>query len=214
VDGNGHHAYQTPDNAQTLIATASVGMKKKETEIRGKTMVNVSTIVKSNANYICQQCGSTENIQAHHIIPKDDSTLIVLCGLCHSDKHPNVPKNLFLNKNNQPYWENISASTIARNVGVHPRTIIRRAKQLQIPKGIISLENIENISHRLPHPNRILIHIKLPKIIIDYTCYNCKRQFPAPQGSLRKYCPECLSKIVAKEIPTKSNGEGGNGKTK
>jgi DNA-directed RNA polymerase subunit RPC12/RpoP len=47
------------------------------------------------------------------------------------------------------------------------------------------------------------------KIIIDYTCYNCKAQFPAPQGSLKRYCPECMSKAVARELPDQK----GNGNT-
>jgi len=50
----------------------------------------------------------------------------------------------------------------------------------------------------------------IQKIIINYTCYNCKKQFPAPQGSLKKYCPECLTKIVAREIPSKTNGRKGD----
>ncbi len=46
------------------------------------------------------------------------------------------------------------------------------------------------------------------KIIIDYTCYNCGNQFPAPQGSLKRYCPECMSKAVARELPEiKPNGD-------
>lgn len=34
--------------------------------------------IKANAKYICQECGSTELIQAHHRIPGDDSSLVVL----------------------------------------------------------------------------------------------------------------------------------------
>lgn len=52
--------------------------------------------VKANAHYICQECGSTELIQAHHEIPSDDDTLIALCAECHSRRHPNVPKGLFI----------------------------------------------------------------------------------------------------------------------
>ena len=47
------------------------------------------------------------------------------------------------------------------------------------------------------------------KIIIDYTCYNCGKKFPAPQGSLKRYCPECMAKAVARELPqneSKNNG--------
>ena len=38
MDGNGHHAYQTPDNALIPIAIASDGMKQRATAIRGKIM--------------------------------------------------------------------------------------------------------------------------------------------------------------------------------
>ena len=77
-------------------------------------MTNLAAIrVKSNANYICQECGSTELIQAHHQVPGDDSSLVVLCAECHSQKHPNLPKALFFSNNHQPYWHNKSASSLA-----------------------------------------------------------------------------------------------------
>lgn len=96
--------------------------------------------VKSNAHYRCEECGSTEYIQAHHRIPKDDSTLMVLCAECHGKKHPNVPHKLFFTSNCQPYWTNVSASTLAREAGVHPRTIWRLIKRLNIKKGCLSDE--------------------------------------------------------------------------
>jgi len=51
----------------------------------------------------CVDCGSTEELQAHHITPiSDDENLAtdvsngeLLCWECHSEKHPNVPENLF-----------------------------------------------------------------------------------------------------------------------
>lgn len=95
---------------------------------------------KSNAHYRCQECGSTELIQAHHEIPGDDNTLIVLCAGCHSKRHPNVPLALFFSPRGiQPYWHNKSASSIARELLVHPRTVVRAARRLRISRGNLSL---------------------------------------------------------------------------
>lgn len=91
--------------------------------------------IKANARYTCQECGSTELIQAHHQIPGDDNTLIALCAECHSQKHPDMPKALFFSINHQPYWHNKSASSLAKEIGAHPRSIIRVARRLGIPKG-------------------------------------------------------------------------------
>lgn len=113
-----------------------------------------NTRAKANANYICKDCGSTEMIQAHHEIPGDDASLIVVCAECHSKRHPDLPHDLFTSKNHQPYWFNKSASSIARQIGVHARTIIRRAKKYGIPLGELSKEN-ENIIKN--PPRKILI---------------------------------------------------------
>ena len=94
--------------------------------------------VKANAHYTCQECGSTELIQAHHEIPGDDDSLIPLCAECHSNKHPDVPKALFFSTNQQPYWHNKSASSLAKELGAHPRTITRAAKRLGILPGELS----------------------------------------------------------------------------
>lgn len=94
--------------------------------------------IKSNSHYTCQECGSIEQIQAHHQIPHDDNSLIVLCASCHSKKHPNVPLGLFFSNTIQPYWQNISAASLARQCYVNSRTICRRAKALHIEKGILS----------------------------------------------------------------------------
>lgn len=106
-----------------------------------------AAVVKSNAHYTCIECGSTELIQAHdptrrHIDPKDGQCL---CAEHHSRKHPDIPKALFFAYNRQPYWENKSASTIAREHGLSPRTIWRRAKLLGISKGILSDEDEKRI---------------------------------------------------------------------
>ena len=97
-----------------------------------------ATRAKSNAHYQCQNCGSTEMIQAHHVIPKNDDTIIVLCGKCHSEWHTNMPKGLFLNKRLQPYWNNKSASSLAKELKVHPRTIIRISRKPNIQPGKLS----------------------------------------------------------------------------
>lgn len=113
--------------------------------------------IKANSKYICQQCGGTENIQAHHEIPGDDSSLICLCAECHSQRHPNMPKALFFNKRLQPYWHNKSASALAREWGIHPQTIIRAAKKLGIQSGELSswdeqliLLNIPKLQYKKP----------------------------------------------------------------
>ena len=107
-------------------------------------------IVKSNAGYICQQCGSTELLQAHdptgeHIDVRDG---ICLCVDCHSEKHPGMPKGLFLNSRCQPYWQNISASSLGRLFGCCSRTIIRWARKLDIGPGFIKDEGIGAIEKR------------------------------------------------------------------
>lgn len=109
--------------------------------IDSATSRKLGTCVKANAHYQCQECGSTEYIQAHHQIPNDDSSLMVLCGECHSNKHPNVPKALFFTKSQQPYWDNISASSLAKSWGTCSRTIIRTACRLEIEQGTLSKEN-------------------------------------------------------------------------
>jgi DNA-directed RNA polymerase subunit RPC12/RpoP len=38
--------------------------------------------------------------------------------------------------------------------------------------------------------------------LVDYTCKYCHKIFKVKQGSQKKYCPECLSKVVAREIST------------
>jgi hypothetical protein len=51
----------------------------------------------------CVDCGRSDNLQAHHIIPveiapqkaNDISNGVALCENCHSSKHPDVPNKLF-----------------------------------------------------------------------------------------------------------------------
>jgi len=90
--------------------------------------------VKARADYKCQRCGSDEAVQAH--APDGDHTDwregIALCGNCHADEHPDMPRSLFLSKVHQPYWHNISARALAIECNHHTRTIIRHAKRLRI----------------------------------------------------------------------------------
>ena len=110
-------------------------------------MINslVAIRAKANQHYTCQECGATELIQAHHQVRGDDSSLISLCAECHSQKHPNVPKALFFNTDNQPYWYNKSAASLAKSWGLCSRTIIRAAKRLTVPKGILSEDDEDRI---------------------------------------------------------------------
>lgn len=109
---------------------------------------------KIRANYTCQECGSTEYIQAHHVVPKDDRTLVCLCGLCHSRKHPDVPAQLFFLKSHQPYWRNKSAATLAKQWGVCSRTVIRAAKRIGIPIGILRSQDEETLRRNVKKANR------------------------------------------------------------
>jgi hypothetical protein len=93
---------------------------------------------KAKACYTCQECGSKELIHTHHEIPGDNKSIVVLCAYCHAKRHPDVPLELFLNschKRRSPYWRNKSAASLAKELALHPRTIIRRAVRLRIPRG-------------------------------------------------------------------------------
>lgn len=107
-----------------------------------KSMIlNSTKRTKMLAGFKCVECGATEQLQAHHVIPGDNSTLICLCAECHANKHPEVPRNLILSKNSQPYWENISAASLAKTIGYSSRTVIRHSRRLGIKKGILSDED-------------------------------------------------------------------------
>lgn len=121
-------------------------------------MNRATTIVKIRANYTCQECGSTEYAQGHHIVPKDDSTLICLCGECHSQKHPDVPKQLFFLKSHQPYWHNKSAATLARQWGICSRTVIRAARRIGILSGTLSSLDEEALKRNINKANIPIPH--------------------------------------------------------
>ena len=111
-----------------------------------------STVIraKANSNYTCQECGATEFIQAHHEIRGDDNSLVVLCANCHSRRHPELPKGIFFARQLQPYWYNKSASTIAKQLNVHSRTIIRAAVRLGIKRGVLTPFDEELIKNNIP----------------------------------------------------------------
>jgi len=114
-------------------------------------MRNIVAIkAKAKAHNTCQECGATELIQTHHRIPGDDSTIVVLCGECHSGKHPDTPKALFLAICRQRYWFNKSAASLARELGLHPRTVIRAAKRLGVLPGELSPWDEELIRSNIP----------------------------------------------------------------
>ncbi len=149
--------------------------------------------VKSNAKWTCQECGSTEFIQGHHQTPKDDSTIIPLCASCHSKKHPDIPKRLFFVKNHQPYWENISASSLAKQLDRHPRTICRIARKLGITKGILSTHDmalIEKVAmNRTKHEVEWEV-ITTPLRI--FKCLRCGHEWPSKMDK-PLVCPKCKS---------------------
>ena len=127
--------------AQAESRSASVRNAADYSKIKPQREVVMNTaniIAKINSNYICSKCGSTERAQAHHRVPKEDDTLIILCAECHSLEHPDIPKALFFCNNNQPYWNNKSASSIARELGIHSRTVIRAARILNLSRGELS----------------------------------------------------------------------------
>lgn len=156
---------------------------------------------KSNARYICRECGCTELIQGHHERPEDDSTIIVLCAGCHSKKHPNVPKALFFSKNKQPYWHNKSASSLAKEVGVHPRTVIRAAKRLKILPGELSPWDEELIKNNVRTKQSPLPGvIKIPRVMklrnintYGYFCSECATFWISLEDN--HYCPCCSNEM-------------------
>ena len=157
-------------------------------------MQNLAALkAKTNARYICQECGSTELIQAHHETPGDDTSLVVLCAECHSKKHPGVPRALFFSKNNQPYWHNKSASSIAKQLDIHPRTVIRAARKLKIAPGELSPWDDWLLRVNIPKMRRQkLKKVKLNNFTLPTkNCLRCGHKW-VPKKEHPRVCPKCL----------------------
>ncbi len=153
-------------------------------------MVNLASIrVRAKANFQCQQCGSMELVQGHHEIPHDENSLIALCAFCHSRKHPGVPTALFFSRSLQPYWYNKSAATLARQLGVHSRTIIRVAKRLGIITGDLLLEDEERIRMGIPKLQRKPKVQKIHEpIIVEIRSYFVPKNMRTSIKIAHKYC--------------------------
>ena len=165
-----------------------------------------STIVKSNSHYTCIECGSTEFIQAHHQIPKDDDSLIALCAVCHSKRHPKVPRKLFLSQNNQPYFTNISASSIARELKVHPRTVWRTLKKLGISPGLLSQidENLLRVTITNSFHTTIIKGRESKKV--EWHCERCNYKWINRKLQKPMQCPKCKTVWWNTPKPIKSKG--------
>lgn len=193
-----------------------------------------SVIVKAKkeAGHKCIACGASKRLHVHHIIPGDDRTIVVLCAICHSKEHPDVPRELFTsNRGVGSYWDNSSAATIAKALGVHPRTIRRAVKKLQIPTGakltaksaeaIMQLIEFQSPHHTSigPLPAEWYKKVPRPRPIGSYhygmPCPKCRaarvtlqgwRVKPGGNREHRAQCQECGSHITiyADQDTTKS----------
>lgn len=114
-----------------------------------------SIMVKARYDWTCAKCGSVENIQAHDPTQQHINWRvgIALCGKCHAKEHPNIPSNLFLTSRQQPYWPNISARTLAKEMRCSSRTVIRRARLLNIPSGKTLTEKDKELIIGQPYNN-------------------------------------------------------------
>jgi len=90
---------------------------------------------------VCQICGASSNLQAHHIIPisKGGSDIpengIALCSACHADQHPDVPRGLILeHANGKAASARWNATSLAAELDCCTRTITRIAKALSIER--------------------------------------------------------------------------------
>lgn len=108
--------------------------------------------VKARAKWQCETCGSDELLQAHH---QRDGGLIALCARCHSKQHPRVPERLFFTQTHQPYWFNIPAARLAREIGCHPQTVIRWARRLGISIGFLKPEDAELLRGKKRPPRKV-----------------------------------------------------------
>ena len=165
--------------------------------------------VKARANYRCQRCPSDWAVQAH--APGGDHTDwrkgIALCGECHADEHPDMPRNLFLHKSHQPYWHNISARALGIKFNCHSRTVIRHSKLLRIASNCIladkDMRRLENAIKKA-HPA-----IPIPEGM-KFRCKKCRSRRVVKAGfritksaPLQRYqCKKCGHIFIQKEAKT------------
>lgn len=103
--------------------------------------------VKRRAKFTCEECSSTENVQAHDLKNGDG---ICLCGYCHSKRHPNVSSAFIISKKVKAIWRNVSVASIARRHSVSSFTVVRRAKRLGIPlSGFLGSGDAERLDTSL-----------------------------------------------------------------
>lgn len=166
--------------------------------------------VKAKYDFTCAKCGSMENIQAHDPTKKhsDWRVGIALCGDCHSKEHPDRPKGLFAKKSYQPAWHNISARSLAKEIGCHSRTVFRHAKKLGIPFGQpLSDENRQRLIRSCPPGGATIVKATKSgiKIIPVFLCLRCEHFWRSKQERPR-ICPKCKSKLWYKA--KKKRGQG------
>jgi hypothetical protein len=92
----------------------------------------------------CGLCGSTDNLQAHHIIPRahfltrwDWRNGILLCGKCHSNIHNAIGTDKIKNAIGKESWEQIEAlSMITQKDFLSSHGLTRKEFQAQILEGL------------------------------------------------------------------------------
>ena len=155
-----------------------------------------ATRVKANSHYTCQECGATELIQAHHMIPGDDTSLVCLCADCHSKKHPSMPKTLFYSIWQQTYWYNKSASSIAKKLKVCSRTVIRAARRLHIGRGDLSQYDEDLLTSNLFKTPKTK-EPKEPFRPVTRICPRCSCQWQSKNNkAFEATCPRCKQWIA------------------
>lgn len=89
--------------------TANAERRKKDRRPSLKRKRNIEDVkwskaVRERAEGFCEECGQ-EAVDAHHIVPIDIGgerldleNGMALCSSCHSEKHPELPKELFFNR--------------------------------------------------------------------------------------------------------------------
>lgn len=127
-------------------------------------------IVRERDKWKCQECGSSDYPQAHHIEHHDNKNSnpengITLCVYCHADKHPEVPRNLFIANIIKAEKEGcISAGQLANELEVHPRTIVRHARKLGLiqpmQQWIFRQDEAESIRNSFVKPDKMKLEKK------------------------------------------------------